>query len=112
MISLGYGGDDIADYRKVNYVVADYGYAAANDDCKVASVTLADATAKLDLEGHTLTVGKFQFYNSDRGKLVSLAAGEYTAAALDSLGIAVVDSSELKSGVLRIAGQGLSVILR
>lgn len=112
MVSLGYGGDDIADYRKVNYVVADYGYAAANDDCKVASVTLADATAKLDLEGHTLTVGKFQFYNSDRGKLVSLAAGEYTAAALDSLGIAVVDSSELKSGVLRIAGQGLSVILR
>ena len=55
MVSLGYGGDDIADYRKVNYVVADYGYAAANDDCKVASVTLADATAKLDLEGHTLT---------------------------------------------------------
>lgn len=112
MVSLGYGGDDLAAYEKAKYEIADYGYAAANADCKVASVTLADDTAKLDLEGHTLKLEQFIYPDHSGNGFARLPSGEYTAADLAALGIAVVDSSEEDTGVLHIVGQALFILLR
>lgn len=112
MVSLGYGGDNLESYRKTNYVVADYGYAAANADCTVASLTLADATAKLDLEGHTLTLTQFNYPNDTGTGLAHLPSGSYSAADLAALGIAVDDSSEAASGIVRVTGQALFILLR
>ncbi|MGN0843830.1 MAG: LamG-like jellyroll fold domain-containing protein [Kiritimatiellia bacterium] len=112
MVSLGYGGDDLEAYRKANYVVADYGYAAANTDCTVASVTLADNTAKLDLEGHTLTVTQFNYPDDTGTGLAHLPSGSYSAADLAALGVAVDDSSEAASGIVRVLGQALFILLR
>ena len=68
MVSLGYGGDRIRDYKDARYAIADHGRAAVNADFKAHSVELADLTAFLDLEGHTLTVDDFFYAVDDRAR--------------------------------------------
>ena len=109
MVSLGYGGDAIADYRKVKYVVRDYGRAAVNANMKAASIEIADANSSLDLEGHTLTV------NSAKVNGVKLATGTYTAKSTvvigeGSLGNYLVDTAT--GGALVVTGGGFSLIVR
>ena len=101
MVSLGYGGDAIADYRKVKYIVRDYGRAAVNADMKAASIEIADANSSLDLEGHTLTV------KSAKVNGVKLSPGTYTAASLVDY---LVDSGV--GGALVVSGGGFRLSLR
>ena len=109
MVSLGYGGDAIADYRKVKYVVRDYGRAAVNANMKVASIEIADANSSLDLEGHTLTV------NSAKVNGVKLASGTYTVESTVAIGEGslrdyLVDTAT--GGALVVTGGGFSLIVR
>ena len=109
MVSLGYGGDAVDDYKKVKYVVRDYGRAAVNADMKAASIEIADANSSLDLEGHTLTV------KSAKINGVKLAPGTYTAESTvvigeGSLGDYLVDT--VTGGELIVDGVGLSIIVR
>ena len=114
LVSLGYGGDDVADYKKVKVEVRDYGFAAVNTDVKVKSVTLATADAKLDLEGNTLTVDKFEYFAND--EINNLAAGEYSFAQLSAIeGLNIVDTSAGQSGKIIVKERvlrGLKLILR
>lgn len=114
IVSLGYGGDDVADYKKVKVEVRDYGFAAVNTDVKVKSVTLATADAKLDLEGNTLTVDKFEYFAN--GAINNLAAGEYSFAQLSAIeGLNIVDTSAGQSGKIIVKERvlrGLKLILR
>ena len=103
MVSLGYGGDAIADYKKVKYVVRDYGRAAVNADMKAASIEIADSNSCLDLEGHTLIV------KSAKVNGVKLAPGRYVAGDAAVAGF-VVDSAT--DGELIVSGSGLSIIVR
>ena len=102
MVSLGYGGDDIKAYKNVRYVVADYGRAAVNTDFRAQSVTLADDTAALDLEGHTLTLRDF-FWVTDSGAVTNkLRSGTYSCATLQPLvGECVMDTGESGSVVIQ-----------
>ena len=111
MVSLGYGGDAIADYRKVKYIVRDYGRAAVNADMKAASIEIADANSSLDLEGHTLTV-KSATVNG-----VKLASGTYGAGSTveigeGKLGDYLVDTAEDAGGKLVVTGVPFMVIVR
>lgn len=114
LVSLGYGGDDVADYKKVKVEVRDYGFAAVNTDVTVKSVTLATADAKLDLEGNTLTVDKFEYFANDA--INNLAAGEYSFAQLSVIeGLNIVDTSAGQSGKIIVKERvlrGLKLILR
>ena len=114
LVSLGYGGDDVADYKKVKVEVRDYGFAAVNTDVTVKSMTLATADAKLDLEGNTLTVDKFEYFANDA--INNLAAGEYSFAQLSAIeGLNIVDTSAGQSGKIIVKERvlrGLKLILR
>ena len=111
MASLGYGGDAIADYRKVKYIVRDYGRAAVNADMKAASIEIADTNSSLDLEGHTLTV------KSAKVGGVRLAPGTYKAGSTvaigeRTLGDYLVDTAEGAGGELIVKGGGFQLIVR
>ena len=111
MVSLGYGGDAIADYKKVKYVVRDFGHAAVNADMKAASIEIADANSSLDLEGHTLIV------KSAKVNGVKLATGTYTAGSTvaigdGTLGDYLVDTAEGAGGELVVKGVSFMVIVR
>jgi hypothetical protein len=103
MVSLGYGGDAIADYKKVKYVVRDYGRAAVNADMKAASIEIADSNSSLDLEGHTLVV------NTAKVNGVKLAPGTY-AAGDEAVSGFVVDS--VTGGALVVTGGGFVLHVR
>lgn len=116
MVSLGYGGDRLRDYRNARYVVSDYGRAAVNADFKAYSVELADDTAFLDLEGHVLTVDEF-WYPADDGEggtaMRRLGTGSHSAAALAALGATnVADSSAGATGRVVVRGRETMLILR
>ncbi len=111
MVSLGYGGDAVADYKKVKYVVRDYGRAAVNDDMKAASIEIADANSSLDLEGHTLTV------KSAKVNGVRLAPGTYAARSTvaigeGTLGDYLVDTADGAGGALVVSGESFVIIVR
>ena len=111
MVSLGYGGDAVADYKKVKYVVRDYGRAAVNADMKAASIEIADANSSLDLEGHTLTV------KSAKVNGVRLAPGTYAARSTvaigeGTLGDYLVDTADGAGGALVVSGGGFRLSLR
>lgn len=115
MVSLGYGGDRIRDYKHVRYEISDYGRAAVNADFKAYSVELADDTAFLDLEGNTLTVDYF-FFPVDDGegglKLRSLGTGTHSAAAVAALGANVADTSAGATGRIVVRARETIMILR
>ena len=107
MVSLGYGGDDARDYRRVKYVVRDYGRAAVNVDMQAASIEIADANSFLDLEGHLLVV------TSARIAGTNVPPGTYTAAQLETLGFSqVVDTADGAGGALRVLGSGTVFIVK
>ena len=115
MVSLGYGGDAVKDYKKVNYVVSDYGRAAVNTNIVVASVKITDTNSFLDLEGNTLRTKSFGYPKAvgDETVVTTLVSGTYTAAELVERGIeCVLDSSEGKTGVLDIGGIGFLIFVR
>ena len=111
MVSLGYGGDAIADYRKVKYVVRDYGRAAVNADMKADSIEIADANSSLDLEGHTLTV-KSATVNGVKLASGTYAAGSTVAIGEGTLGDYLVDTAEDAGGELVVKGVSFMVIVR
>jgi hypothetical protein len=116
MVSLGYGGDPLKDFLHVRYVVSDYGRAAVNADFKARSVEIADLTAILDLEGHTISVDEF-FYAVDDGagglKIRHVGSGTHSAASLAALGVPTVcDSSSGATGRLVVRGRETILILR
>ena len=107
MVSLGYGGDDVRDYRRVKYVVRDYGRAAVNVDMQAASIEISDANSFLDLEGHLLVV------TSARVAGRNVPSGTYTAAQLASLGFSqVVDTADGSGGTLVVRGCGTVFIVK
>ena len=113
MVSLGYGGDAVADYKRVSYVVSDYGHAAVNTDFQTQTVTIADATSSIDLEGHELTVRDFIYAETD-GETVRirhLTPGIYGWSALEGYAWAF-DTSAEKSGTLRVLGAGTVIIVK
>ena len=116
MVSLGLGGDDLKDYRQVNYVIADYGRGAVNTDFRAHSVKIADLDSLLDLEGNVLNVNDFTYAVSDGNggiEFRSLSAGVYSASMLDELGVSnVVDSSATSSGRIVVRIRGLRVTVR
>ena len=115
MVSLGYGGDDVKDYKKVNYVVSDYGRAAVNTNIVAASVKIADTHSFLDLEGNTLRIKSFMYPKvvNEETVMATLVSGKYTAAELVERGIeCVLDSSDEKTGVLNIGGIGFMLFVR
>ena len=116
MVSLGYGGDRIRDYRHARYVISNYGRAAVNADFACKSAEIADLVSFLDLEGHTITVDYF-FYPVDDGeggiKLRSLGTGTHSAAALAALGATTVyDTSAGATGRVIVRGRETIMILR
>lgn len=115
MVSLGYGGDNVKDYKKVNYVVSDYGRAAVNTNILAASVKITDIHSCLDLEGNTLRIKSFKYPRvvNEETVVATLSPGKYTAAELVERGIeCVLDSSEGKTGVLDIGGAGFKINVR
>ena len=106
IVSLGYGGDSVADYKNVKLEVRDYGFAAVNTDVGAKSLTLATADARLDLEGHTLTVKSAKLMDK------VLAAGTY-AAGDAALGDFVTDSVGGGSLIVTVAAKrGLTILFR
>lgn len=113
--SLGYGGDALTDYKRVKVEVGDYATAAVNTDLQVSQLALAKTTARLDLEGHKLTVNKLTGVDGE-GALIKVKPGTYTAAQLSTLGLAVIDSSadengENATGTVEVKGTGFVVFL-
>ena len=109
MVSLGYGGDSIPDYKKVKYVISDYGRGAVNTNFAASTVTIADANSSLDLEGNKLTV------KSAKINGVKLATGTYSAGSTlaigeRTLGDYLVDS--VGGGSLVVSGGGMTIRLR
>ena len=116
MVSLGFGGDPLKDYRHVRYVVSDYGRAAVNADFACKSAEIADLVSFLDLEGHELSVGEF-FYAVDDGagglKVRRVGTGTHSAAALAARGVPTVyDSSPGATGRLVVRARETMMILR
>ena len=114
IVSLGYGGDAVADYKHVKVEVRDFGRAAVNADVTLAQMTVATADAKLDLEGHTLTVNTFRYPVDDGNggtKLAKLKPGTYTLDQLKALGINCVYDS-VGGGKLVVTGTGLMLLVR
>ncbi len=112
MVSLGFGGDDIKAYKKARYIIANYGRAAVNTDFRAQSVTLADATALLDLEGHTLTLRDFCWVTDPGAVTHTLKSGTYSAAALAGLGAPVEYSSSGGGGYVVIHRDGFALHVR
>lgn len=115
MVSLGFGGDDIKAYKKVHYIIANYGRAAVNTDFRAQSLTLADGTAALDLEGHTLTLRDFFWVTGSDGSVVTnkLRAGTYSYNNLQSnVGDCIEDTSTGQSGFVVIQHDNLILRLR
>lgn len=110
IVSLGYGGDAVEDYKCAKVEVRDYGFAAVNTDVRLAQMTIATVDAKLDLEGHTLTVDTFRYPDAD-GKLKKLKPGTYTLAQLKALGIERVCDS-VGGGLLVVRGTGMVLLVR
>ena len=113
MVSLGYGGDEVRDYKRVSYVVSDYGHAAVNTNFTAKAVTIADANSSIDLEGHTLTVTDI-YYPETVGetiRLQHLSPGTYPFAALQDYAW-VSDSSGEKTGAIVVRGSSTLLILR
>jgi len=111
MVSLGYGGDAVADYKKVKYIVRDYGRAAVNANMKAAGIEISDSNSVLDLEGHTLTV------KSAKVGGVRLAPGTYKAGSTvaigeGTLGDYLVDTADGAGGALVVSGGGFRLSLR
>ena len=92
MVSLGYGGDDALDYKRVSYVVSDYGRAA---------------------EGHELTVRDFHYAETDGEtiRIHHLSPGTYDWSALEGYAWAT-DSSAEKTGRIVVHGAGTVFIVR
>ena len=116
MVSLGFGGDPLKDYRHVRYVVSDFGRAAVNADFACKSAEIADLVSFLDLEGHELSVDEF-FYAVDDGagglKVRQVGTGSHSAAALAARGVPTVyDSSPGATGRLVVRGRETIMILR
>ena len=115
MVSLGFGGDDIKAYKKARYIIANYGRAAVNTDFRAQSVTLADETAALDLEGHRLTLRDFFWVTGSDGSVVTnkLKAGTYSYNNLKSnVGNCIEDTSAGQSGSVVIQRDNLILKLR
>lgn len=115
MVSLGFGGDDIKAYKKARYIIANYGRAAVNTDFRAQSVTLADGTAALDLEGHRLTLRDFFWVTDSGGSVVTnkLKAGTYSYNSLKSIvGDSIEDTSDGQSGSVVIQHGNLVLTLR
>ena len=112
LVSLGYGGDDAADMKKVKLVVDGYARAAVNTDVAFASLDVADANSYVDFEGHVLTVKK-AYINGTK-----LPAGEYTIPAADDNGVGVhatysaLYNSSTTAATLLIRPDGLRLSLR
>ncbi len=116
MVSLGDGGDRLQDYKRVRYVVSNYGRAAVNTNFAARSVTIVDLDSFLDLEGNELSVDEF-FYATDDGadglKMRQLGAGTHSAAALAARGVPTVyDSSSGRTGRIVVRGRETILILR
>lgn len=116
MVSLGCGGDRLQDYKRVRYVVSDYGRAAVNTNFAARSVTIADLVSFLDLEGNELLVDEF-FYASDDGagglRMRLLGAGTHSLDSLDARGVTTVyDSSPGATGRIVVRGRATLLILR
>ena len=111
MVSLGYGGDAVDDYKKVKYVVRDYGRAAVNADMKAASIEIADAYSSLDLNGKTLTV-KSATVNGVRLSPGTYDAESDVAIGEGTLGNYLVDTAEGAGGELIVKGIGFQLIVR
>lgn len=112
MVSLGYGGDSLKDYKNARYEIANYGRAAVNADFRAQSVTLADATAFLDLEGHTLTLRDFCWVTEPGAVTNTLKSGTYSAAVLAGLGAPVEYSSSGGGGYVVIHRDGFALHVR
>ena len=115
MVSLGYGGDEIKAYKKVRYIIENYGRAAVNTDFRAQSVTLADGTAALDLEGHRLTLRDFFWVTDSGGSVVTnkLRSGTYSYNSLKSIvGDSIEDTSDGQSGSVVIQHGNLVLTLR
>ena len=112
MVSLGYGGDAVADYKHVKYVVRDYGRAAVNTDFAARTVTIADANSSIDLEGNELTVTDFAYAETsgETPRIVRLPVGDYDWSALQGYAWAV-DSSAEKTGRLVVHGSATVIVL-
>ena len=116
MVSLGFGGDRLQDYKRVRYVVSDYGRAAVNTNFAAHSVTIADLDSFLDLEGNELSVDEF-FYATDDGadglKMRQLGAGTHSIASLEERGVPTVyDSSPGATGRIVVRGRETLMLLR
>ena len=111
MVSLGYGGDSVDDYKLVSYVVSDYGHAAVNTNFTAKTVTIADENSSLDLEGHTLTVCNFRLPVTANGTttLKKLPVGTYTASDTVVSGF-VTDSGT--GGTLVVTGDATVLIVK
>ena len=109
IVSLGYGGDQIDDYKSVKVEVKDFGHAAVNADVKLSQMTVATDNAFVDLEGHVLTVSKFVYF--DGTQLVRLNPGTYTPAQLKALGVTCVRDS-VGGGALLVKGTGMVLLVR
>ena len=113
MVSLGYGGDDPDDYRHVSYVVSDYGHAAVNTNFQAQAVTIADANSSIDLEGHTLIVREFNYFEDVGGtpRKRHLPAGAYNRTALEGYAWAF-DTSAEKTGMIVVRGTASVLIVK
>ena len=106
MVSIDYEGDSLDDYKNVKYEIDSYAHAAVNANITARSIVLVDATSKLDLEGHTLTVKSAKLGDT------TLAAGTYHAGDA-VLGDFVADS--VGGGLLVVQSAtkpGLKLIIR
>jgi hypothetical protein len=116
LVSLGYGSDNLEDYRTVRYVISDYGRGAVNADFKAASVTIKDLNSILDLEGHILMVDEFLCATDDGNGGTAMrrfGAGSYSEAELVQAGVSgVVDSSSLGTGRVVVRVRGTQVLVR
>ena len=113
MVSLGYGGDAVADYKFVSYVISDFGHAAVNTNFQAAAVTIADADSSIDLEGNTLKVREFHYAQTDGGTTTMKRLGSGTHRWADLQGFAWAnDSSAEKSGQIIVTGTGTFIMLQ
>ncbi len=111
MVSLGYGGDAVEHYKRVSYVVRDFGHAAVNTNFTAKTVTIADADSSIDLEGHELVVRDFSYPDAVSGNPRHLPAGTYDWPALADYAWAT-DSSSEKTGRIVVRGAATVFIVK
>ena len=104
--------DDVYDaalWRNLAVSVERRGHLQLGRDVKAASLTLDAATATVDLKGSVLAVKSVTVAGED----LKLAPGDYTLADAEQKGWTwLTDSSEGKTGCLRIYGAGICIIVR